>query len=81
MVRFKNRYLLVELRFGSAKEGNVALKGATPKSVVGVVRDAVRGLHGDYGLACVQHSLHGESSQRTQPWCHPVCSPPPQSNT
>ncbi len=59
MVRFKNRYLLVEFVFGSAEEGNEALKGATPKSLVGLLRDAVRGLHGEYGLACVQHSLHG----------------------
>lgn len=60
MVRFKNRYLLVELSFASVEDGNEALRAITPKSMVLLVRDAVQRLHGDYGLACVQQSLHGK---------------------
>ena len=53
------RYLLVELSFGSVEEGCQALRPATPKSLVQLVREAVLALHGDYGLACVKQSLNG----------------------
>ena len=53
------RYLLLELRFSSAEEGHRALKAVNPKSLLAVLREAILLLHGDYGLACVQHSLNG----------------------
>ena len=52
------RYLLVELVFGSAEDGNTALSGSTPRSVLSAVKEAILSLHGDYGLAAVQQSLN-----------------------
>lgn len=52
------RYLLVELSFGSSEDGSIALSGATPRSLLDAVKAAILSLHGDYGLASVQHSLN-----------------------
>lgn len=52
------RYLLVELVFSSVEEGNTALAGATPRSVLDAIKEAILSLHGDYGLAAVQQSLN-----------------------
>lgn len=49
----------MELSFGSVEESCRALRPATPKSLVQLVKDAVLLLHGDYGLACVKQSLTG----------------------
>ena len=49
----------MELSFGSVEEGNRALKAATPRRVLETVKDAITALHGDYGLACVKHSING----------------------
>ena len=52
------RYLLVELSFGSAEDGSSALAGTTPRNLLDAVKEAILTLHGDYGLASVQHSLN-----------------------
>lgn len=57
MVRFKNRYLLVELSFSSSSEATQALQTLSYKGLQTILKEAVLGLHGDYGLACVQRSL------------------------
>ena len=49
---------MVELSFGSAEDGSTALAGATTRSLLDAVKEAILSLHGDYGLACVQHSLN-----------------------
>ena len=49
---------MVELRFSSAEDGGRALVGATPRSLLDAVKEAILCLHGDYGLASVQHSLN-----------------------
>lgn len=36
------------------------LQTLTPKRLLAAVKDAVEGLHGDYGLACVLHSISGK---------------------
>lgn len=54
------RYLLLEMKFVSPEEGNRVLKSLSPKSLVSLIKDAVLTLHGDFGLACVLHSLNGE---------------------
>ena len=51
------RYLLVELVFSSAEDGNTALTGATPRSLLDLIKGVILSLHGDYGLASVQQSL------------------------
>ena len=43
--------------FSSAEDGNTALTGVTPRSLLNVIREAILSLHGDYGLASVQQSL------------------------
>lgn len=53
------RYLLLEVKFPTAENGNRALKSATPKSLATLFKETVATLHGDYGLACVLHSLNG----------------------
>ena len=58
------RYLLLDLKFASAEDGNRALKSASPKSIASLIKDAVIALHGDYGLASVLHSLNGECGRR-----------------
>ena len=52
------RYLLVEFVFSSAEDGNTALVGATPRNILDAVKESILSLHGDYGLASVQHSLN-----------------------
>ena len=49
---------MVELSFGSAEDGSTALAGATPRSLLDAVKEAILSLHGDYGLASIQHSLN-----------------------
>lgn len=49
---------MVEFVFSSAEDGNTALAGATPRSILDVVKEAILSLHGDYGLASVQQSLN-----------------------
>ncbi|KAJ7387043.1 RNA-binding protein pop5 [Desmophyllum pertusum] len=53
MVRFKRRYLLVEISF---KDGRVDDKIAT-RLIYDTVKNAVKDSHGDYGMACVARSL------------------------
>ena len=57
-MRFKNRYLLLEMRFLNQKDRHTALSGLTEKQLRQVIKDAVLDLHGDHGLACVAHSLN-----------------------
>lgn len=57
MVRFKNRYLLVEVHSDPEESRGRPLRGATTHSLLLSVRDAVSALHGDYGLASVYRSL------------------------
>ena len=53
-----SRYLLVELVFSSAEDGNSALTATTPKGLLNAIKEAILSLHGDYGLASVQQSLN-----------------------
>ena len=52
-MRFKNRFLLVKIRYDDLKER----KEAVPHEVLKSIREAVMGLYGDYGSGCVQNSL------------------------
>ncbi|XP_064392176.1 ribonuclease P/MRP protein subunit POP5-like [Halichondria panicea] len=58
MVRYKNRYLLLEVKFPSIEDGNKALKSVTPRSLASLFKDVMAAIHGDYGLACVLHSIN-----------------------
>lgn len=57
MVRYKNRYLLLEWKFSSAEVGHKTLEGVSAKSLLRFFKDRVKAYHGDYGVACIQHSL------------------------
>ena len=59
-MRFKNRYLLLEFSFLSEKDRREAVSGLSEKLLRQIVKDAILELHGDYGLACVLHSLNGK---------------------
>ncbi|KAL9981268.1 hypothetical protein ACROYT_G009945 [Oculina patagonica] len=53
MVRFKKRYLLVEISFKDGKVNDKLLG----KVIYKAVKEAVISAHGDYGMACVDRSL------------------------
>ncbi len=55
-----HRYLLLEIKFPSVEDGNRALKSVTPRSLASLFKETVATLYGDYGLACVLHSLNGD---------------------
>ena len=59
IMRFKNRYLLLEFRFLTDKDRHTALSGLSEKQLRQIVKDTVLNLLGDYGWACVSHSLNG----------------------
>ncbi len=54
------RYLLLEWKFSSAEVGHKTLEGVSAKSLLRFFKDRVKAYHGDYGVACIQHSLTGE---------------------
>ena len=58
MVRFKNRYALVEFVFEDGKIDD----GLTAQVVSKAIRDAIEMLHGDYGIGCTLSSLAGSAS-------------------
>ncbi|XP_065893033.1 ribonuclease P/MRP protein subunit POP5-like [Dysidea avara] len=58
MVRYKNRYFLIKFDFENDKDAREALSGLDAKSLRELLKVAMRTLHGDYGLGCVQHSLN-----------------------
>jgi RNase P/RNase MRP subunit POP5 len=53
MVRFKNRYQLVQLSFDDGS----CDAGVSEKNIVMAIRAAVELMHGDFGSACLQQSL------------------------
>jgi RNase P/RNase MRP subunit POP5 len=55
MVRFKNRYFLVELIF----EDGLTDESFNSQQLVRAIKDAMQLFHGDYGLGCVLSSLTG----------------------
>ncbi|XP_022787657.1 ribonuclease P/MRP protein subunit POP5-like isoform X2 [Stylophora pistillata] len=55
MVRFKKRYLLVDI---SCKDGKVDER-IDGRILFDTVKKAVTSAHGDYGMACVARSLKG----------------------
>lgn len=55
MVRYKKRYLLVEISFTDGKVDERILSRLIYKTV----KNAVISAHGDYGMACVDRSLQG----------------------
>ena len=54
------RYLLVQFNFENDKDAHEALGGLDVKSLREILKVAMRTLHGDYGLGCVQHSLNSK---------------------
>ena len=66
------RYLLLEWKFSSLEVGHRTLQEENGRSVLAFIREAVQTLHGDYGLACVQHSLKGQIRPVTQPNESPI---------
>lgn len=66
------RYLLLEWKFSSVEVGCRVLKGETSRKLQGFLRDQVHAYYGDYGVACVQHSLNGEWARMTTLYDHPV---------
>eukprot|EP00124_Ichthyophonus_hoferi_P000699 Ihof_evm28s27 gene=Ihof_evmTU28s27 len=53
MVRFKNRYFLVEIVSADGRPD----EGLTGKHMLEAVREALLRLHGDWGLGVCQQSL------------------------
>ena len=53
------RYFLIEFHFEGDEDAREALSGLDAKSLREILKVAMRTLHGDYGLGCVQHSLNG----------------------
>ena len=53
------RYLLLELKFSGEEDRRAAYANLTERSLVKIIKDAILALHGDYGLACVLHSING----------------------
>ena len=53
MVRFKNRYLLLEVLF----EDGLTDESMTSQQVLRAFKDAIIYAHGDYGIGCVQSSI------------------------
>ena len=51
----------MEVHSDPTVQGHSALRGVTARSLLTCLREAVAALHGEYGLACVQYSLNGES--------------------
>ena len=56
------RYLLVEVRSDPGGPRGVALRGATSRSLLLCLRDAIAALHGEFGLASVHRSLSGRDT-------------------
>ena len=54
------RYFLIQFRFKNDKDAHEALGGLDVKSLREVLKVAMKTLHGDYGLGCVQHSLNSK---------------------
>ena len=54
------RYLLLEWKFSSFDIGYKVLKGEDSKYLLGFFKKQIQAYHGDYGVACVQHSLTGK---------------------
>ena len=55
MVRFKNRYLLLELDFADEHID----PGLTARQLSLAVKEVIARVHGDYGLGCILQSLGG----------------------
>jgi hypothetical protein len=53
MVRFKNRYFLLELVF----QDGLVDEGTTSQQLMRSIKDAILYAHGDYGLGCLQSSI------------------------
>ncbi|EDQ86546.1 uncharacterized protein MONBRDRAFT_38368 [Monosiga brevicollis MX1] len=56
MVRFKNRYFLVELCWEQSPPSRA--KPMTPKRLVEALRTAIIKYHGQFGLGSIQHTLN-----------------------
>ena len=60
-VRFTiTRYLLIQFNFENDKNAHEALGKLDVKSLREILKVAMRTLHGDYGLGCIQHSLNSK---------------------
>ena len=53
------RYLLLELRFESEADRRKVYSTLNERSLNQEIKNSILALHGNYGLACVLHSLHG----------------------
>ena len=52
------RYFLIQFHFENDKDAHEALGGLDVKSLREILKVAMKTLHGDYGLGCIQHSLN-----------------------
>ena len=59
MVRFKNRYFLFEIIFGSSAEGSYIPRDLNSTSIQQALRQYLELYYGDFGVASLAHSLTG----------------------
>ena len=72
------RYLLLELRFESEADRRKVYSTLNERSLNQEIKNSILALHGNYGLACVLHSLHGNPHVQATPLTTPISSKVPK---